>query len=102
MALPASAAVVVAGGGVMGASALYHLTQLGCTDCVLLERETLASGSTSRAAGGIRAQFSDELNIRLGLECIRRFGDRPGAQHTRLDVRRWHGQGAHVLQCRYV
>ena len=30
-------------------------------------------GSTSKAAGGIRAQFSDELNIRIALECIRRY-----------------------------
>ena len=50
--------------------------------CVL-ERAELASGSTSRAAGGIRAQFSDPLNIALGLRSIaayERFGERPGAE----------------------
>jgi sarcosine oxidase, subunit beta len=81
MSLPAVAPVVVIGGGVMGASALYHLARAGCRNAVLVERETLASGSTSRAAGGIRAQFSDELNIRIGLECIRRyerFAEEPG------------------------
>jgi sarcosine oxidase subunit beta len=81
MALPASAAVVVVGGGVMGASALYHLARAGCADAVLVERETLGAGSTSKAAGGIRAQFSDELNVRISLECIRRyerFADEPG------------------------
>ena len=72
MAPPASAQVVVVGGGVMGASALYHLAKAGCTDAVLVERETLAAGSTSKAAGGIRAQFSDALNIQVSLECIRR------------------------------
>lgn len=89
MALPARAEVVVIGGGVMGASALYHLTRNGCRDAVLLERETLASGSTSRSAGGIRAQFSDELNIRICLECIRRyerFGQEPGAE---IDFKQW-------------
>ncbi len=73
----------------MGASALYYLTRLGCTDAVLVERGTLASGSTSKAAGGIRAQFSDELNVRIGLECIRRFenfGDEPGGQ---IDLKQW-------------
>ena len=43
----------------------------------------LAAGSTSRAAGGVRAQFSDPLNIALGrrsLEAFARFGERPGAE----------------------
>lgn len=57
----------------LGTSTLYHLTASGCSDCVLVERDTLASGSTSKAAGGIRLQFSDELNIRIGLENVRRF-----------------------------
>lgn len=89
MAVPASAEVVVVGGGVMGASALYYLTRNGCTDCVLLERDTLASGSTSKAAGGIRAQFSDELNISVSLECIRRFerfAEEPGGE---IDFKQW-------------
>jgi sarcosine oxidase subunit beta len=89
MAIPASAEVVVVGGGVMGASALYHLARAGCRDCVLVERETLGSGSTSKAAGGIRAQFSDELHIRIALECIRRyerFGEEPGGE---IDFKQW-------------
>jgi sarcosine oxidase subunit beta len=89
MAVPRSAEVVVVGGGVMGTSALFHLAKAGCSDCVLIERETLGAGSTSKAAGGIRAQFSDELNIRIALECIRRFqrfGDEPGAE---IDFKQW-------------
>ena len=89
MGVPASAQVVVVGGGVMGAAALYYLTRNGCADCVLVERETLAAGSTSKAAGGIRAQFSDELNIRVSLESIRRyerFGDEPGGE---IDFKQW-------------
>jgi sarcosine oxidase subunit beta len=40
---------------------------------VLLERDTLASGSTSKAAGGIRTQFADELNIRIALRSLPEF-----------------------------
>lgn len=80
--LPAAAEVVVVGGGVVGASAAFHLAE-GGVDVVLLERDELASGSTSRAAGGVRAQFSDPVNIALGarsLEALERFADRPGAE----------------------
>ncbi|MFF2124521.1 NAD(P)/FAD-dependent oxidoreductase [Streptomyces olivochromogenes] len=76
-----SARVVVIGGGVMGTSIAYHLARAGVPDVVLVERDELASGSTSRAAGGVRAQFSDELNIQLGarsLEAFARFGEEPG------------------------
>ncbi|MGB2262779.1 MAG: FAD-dependent oxidoreductase, partial [Candidatus Puniceispirillaceae bacterium] len=41
--LPASARVVVIGGGAVGASVLYHLAELGWTDCVLLEKNELTS-----------------------------------------------------------
>jgi sarcosine oxidase subunit beta len=50
---------------------------------VLLEQHELGSGSTSKAAGGVRANFSDELNIALGarsLEAFARFGERPGQE----------------------
>jgi glycine/D-amino acid oxidase-like deaminating enzyme len=68
-----SAEVVIVGGGVMGASVAYHLTTLGVTDIVLLEGNELASGSTSKSAGGIRAQFADELNVRIALRSIEEF-----------------------------
>jgi len=79
--------VVVVGGGVMGAAALRYLAELGCRRPVLLERETLASGSTGHCAGGVRTLFSDELNVRVGLESIRRlqrFEEELGEQ---LDLR---------------
>ena len=79
--VPGRAGVVVIGGGVMGTSIAYHLARAGVPDVVLVERDELASGSTSRAAGGVRAQFSDELNIQLGarsLEAFARFGEEPG------------------------
>jgi sarcosine oxidase subunit beta len=78
--LPSRADVVVIGGGVIGTSVAFHLAEAGAHVC-LLERDELASGSTSRAAGGFRAQFSDPLNIALGLrsiEAFARFGERPG------------------------
>ena len=74
---------VVIGGGVMGASIAYHLAAAGVRDVLLVERDELAAGSTSKAAGGVRAQFSDELNIRLGarsLEAFQRFPQRPGQE----------------------
>ncbi|MDT7665077.1 MAG: hypothetical protein QOD04_4633, partial [Pseudonocardiales bacterium] len=80
--LPGRAEVVVIGGGVVGTSAAFHLAEAG-VDVLLLERDELASGSTSRAAGGVRAQFSDPVNIQLGLrslEAFERFADRPGGE----------------------
>ena len=50
-ALQGHARVVVIGGGAVGCSALYHLTRLGWTDVVLLERDELTAGSTWHAAG---------------------------------------------------
>ncbi len=78
--LPERADVVIVGGGVMGASAAFHLAEAG-VDVVLVERADLASGSTVKAAGGVRANFSDALNIALGkrsLEAFEAFGTRPG------------------------
>src|SRR5918999_881539 len=68
-----SADVVVIGGGATGASIAYHLTEAGISDVVLVERNELASGSTSKSAGGIRAQFADELNIQIALRSIAEF-----------------------------
>ncbi|MEV6411378.1 FAD-binding oxidoreductase [Kribbella sp. NPDC051718] len=81
--LPAKAEVVIVGGGVMGTSIAFHLAEAGVADVLLLEQNELGSGSTSKAAGGIRANFSDELNIALGarsLEAFARFGERPGQE----------------------
>jgi sarcosine oxidase, subunit beta len=79
--LPACAAVVVVGGGVMGLSTAYHLARAGVPDIVVLERDSPGSGSTCKAAGGVRAMFSDPVNIELGLRSLRafeRFADEPG------------------------
>ena len=68
-----TAEVVICGGGALGASVAWHLAELGVTDVVLLERDTLASGSTAKSAGGIRTQFADELNIRIALRSLEGF-----------------------------
>ena len=81
--LPERASVVVIGGGVMGLSTAYHLARAGVPDVLLLERDVLGSGSTCKAAGGVRAMFSDPVNIELGLRSLRayeRFGEEPGQE----------------------
>src|SRR2546421_182849 len=70
---PERSSAVVVGGGIVGAATLYYLAERGCERPLLLERDTLASGSTGYCAGGVRTLFSDELNIRIGLESIRRL-----------------------------
>jgi dimethylglycine dehydrogenase len=58
----ASARAVVIGGGVVGASVLYHLAKIGWTDVLLIEKGELTSGSTWHAAGGMHT-FNGEANI---------------------------------------
>ena len=70
---PKIASVVVIGGGVVGLSAAYHLARSGVSDVVVIEQGELGSGSTCKAAGGVRAQFSDAVNIELGLRSLRAF-----------------------------
>ena len=53
------ARVAVIGGGVVGASVLYHLAKAGWTDAVLFERDELTSGSTWHAAGGMHTLNGD-------------------------------------------
>ena len=57
-----SVRAVVIGGGVVGASALYHLAKIGWTDVMLIEKSELTSGSTWHAAGGMHT-FNGEANI---------------------------------------
>lgn len=81
--LPSSASVVIIGGGVIGVSIAYQLAAAGVRDVVLLERSALGSGSTCKAAGGVRAMFSDQVNIELGarsLDVFERFEDLFGQQ----------------------
>jgi sarcosine oxidase, subunit beta len=77
-----SADVVIIGSGVVGSSIAYHLVEAGCKNILLLEREQhQGKGSTGKSMGGVRAQFSTELNIRLSLfsiEFFRTYDERLG------------------------
>lgn len=68
-----SADVVVIGGGVVGAATAFELANHGCTNVILIERNTLASGSTGRCGAGVRQQFGTELNCVLARESVRIF-----------------------------
>lgn len=62
------AEIVIIGGGVVGASVAYHLTERGAKDVLILEREAAqGSGSTGKATGGVRAQFETGINIKMSL-----------------------------------
>ena len=71
--LPRRASVVIIGGGIMGVSTAYQLAAADVTGVLLVDADALGSGSTSKAAGGVRAQFSDSINIGLGLRSLRTF-----------------------------
>src|SRR5438105_4984170 len=67
------ARIVVAGAGAIGASVAYHLVLRGARDVVLCDRGEVAGGSTSRAMGGVRQQFSTAPEVRLARDSIRFF-----------------------------
>ena len=77
--LPTTSRVVVIGGGAVGASSLYHLALKGWTDCVLLEKNELTSGSTWHAAGNVPT-FSASWSVmnmqRYSTELYRDLGER--------------------------
>ena len=63
--------VVIIGGGIVGSSIAYHLTEQGCTGVLVLERESSqGKGSTGKSMGGVRAQFSIPINIQMSLYSI--------------------------------
>jgi sarcosine oxidase subunit beta len=70
MSVPRTASAVIIGGGVVGCSIAYQLARRGQRDVVVLEREAVGSGTTSKAAGGIRSQFPTETEVRFSLEAI--------------------------------
>ncbi len=79
------ARVVIIGGGAVGASCLYHLTRAGVTDCLLIEKDELTSGSTWHAAGNIPTYANSWLGMRAGnyaWRLYRTLGDEVGAPIT--------------------
>lgn len=77
-----SAEVAIVGGGVIGASIAAHLAERRVGRVVVFEREdALGTGSTSKAAGGVRLQFTTAANValsRYSIEEIRNFRERTG------------------------
>ena len=67
------ARIVVAGAGSVGACIAYHLALLGARDVVLADRAEIASGSTVKAMGGVRQQFSSAAEVRLARQSISFF-----------------------------
>ena len=93
MQLPNTADIVIIGGGVMGASAAYHLAQRGAKNIVLLEKEKyFGTGATGRCAGGVRYQFSTEINVKLSQESL------PMIERFKEEI----GQDVNYRQCGYL
>ncbi|CAN5739152.1 FAD-binding oxidoreductase [soil metagenome] len=71
-----TAEVVIIGSGIVGSSVAYHLAEAGCTDVLVIEREAhQGKGSTGRSMGGVRAQFSTPVNIRMSIYSIDFFAN---------------------------
>src|SRR5689334_14866951 len=88
--------IAIVGGGVMGLSIAYQLAKRGLTDVVVLERGYLAQGASGRNGGGVRMQWSTELNVRLmqeSIELCRHF-----AQEIGVNV--WFRQGGYLFLAR--
>jgi sarcosine oxidase subunit beta len=61
-----TADVVIIGSGIVGSSVAYHLADQGCTNVLVIEREAhQGKGSTGKSMGGVRAQFSTDVNIQM-------------------------------------
>ena len=71
--LPPRASVAIIGGGIMGVCIAYELAAAGVRDVVVIERDTLGSGSSAKPLGGVRATFSDPGNIVLGRRSLDTF-----------------------------
>jgi len=66
-----TAEVVIVGGGIVGASVAWHLTEAGCRNVLIVEREShQGKGSTGKSMGGVRAQFATKPNIQMSLYSI--------------------------------
>jgi sarcosine oxidase subunit beta len=76
--VPRTADVVVVGGGTIGAWAAWFLARSGVGDVLLVERDTLGQGASSRAAGMVRAQGGTEWAVRLGMFSREFYAGQPG------------------------
>jgi sarcosine oxidase subunit beta len=74
--------IVIAGGGIVGASIAFHLIQQGCKRIVILEKKHLGAGSTGRSSGVLRQFYTNKVLIdmaRTGLEYYSQFPEITGA-----------------------
>jgi sarcosine oxidase subunit beta len=83
-----TADIVIVGGGIIGTSIAYHLARKKVKGVVLLEKGMLGEGSTAKCAGGIRAQFSTEINIRFSLESFKTWDRFQEIMETELDFKK--------------
>src|SRR5580700_11115505 len=78
-----TADVVIVGGGIVGASIAWNLTEQECRNVLIIEREAhQGKGSTGKSMGGVRAQFATPVNIRMSLYSIpffSKFDERMGS-----------------------
>ncbi len=88
--LPEQARVVIVGGGVMGCSLLYHLALEGWTDCVLIEKGELTSGSTWHAAGQCPSFIADYNMAKIHDYGIRLY---PQLEELTGQYVSWHQSG---------
>src|SRR5271169_5248499 len=71
-----TAEVVIVGGGIVGASIAWHLTEQGCRNVLMVEREThQGKGSTGKSMGGVRAQFATAANIQMSMYSIQFYAE---------------------------
>jgi sarcosine oxidase subunit beta len=71
-----TADVVIIGGGIVGASIAWHLTDAGCRNVLIVEREShQGKGSTGKSMGGVRAQFATAPNIQMSLYSIQFYSE---------------------------
>jgi sarcosine oxidase subunit beta len=88
--------VVVVGAGIMGLAIAYHLAELGVTNVTVVDRSYLCGGASGRNGGGVRAQWSNEANVRIMQESIRLC--REFAHRMRINV--WFRQGGYLFLAR--
>jgi sarcosine oxidase subunit beta len=65
-----TAEMVIIGGGIIGVSIAYYLGKMGAKNVILFERDLIGMGSTGVCAGGIRRQWSTEVNMRFALKAF--------------------------------
>ena len=86
-----TADVVIIGGGIVGTSIAYNLVKKGLKNVTLLEKEEiLGAGSTSKSAGGVRHQYSNEINIKMTIESLKILKNFEEEMETKIDFRQ-HG-----------